>query len=154
MSKLLTGIASAADIPKLFKFWEGSKNASISTTAIGSSLRDYVSQNPFLCLVAEEDDNIVATVVYGIKQYRGFIHHSAVHPDYLGTGVLKRLIHEAFRALAQRSCSRCHIFIHDMASNPVTEEIIENIEWARAGGSQIFTHDLEYPLSDGDLTTS
>ena len=111
-----------------------------------------MSKNPFLCLVAEKEGRIIATVVYGIKQYRGFIHHIAVESQNIGTGVLKRLINEAFTALAHRSCSRCHIFVHDMAGNPVTKEIIETVEWARAGGSQIFTHDLEYPLSSDDLT--
>ncbi len=152
MPKLLTGIASPVDIPDIIEFWKSSKNASFSTAAAGTSLREYVSKNPFLCLVAEKEGRIVATVVYGIKQYRGFIHHIAVESECIGTGVLKRLINEAFRALAQRSCSRCHIFVHDMVSNPVTKEIIETVEWARAGGSQIFTHDLEYPLSSEDLT--
>ncbi|MBN1685385.1 MAG: GNAT family N-acetyltransferase [Spirochaetales bacterium] len=151
MSKFLTGIACPTDVPKIIEFWQRSRNASFSTAALDTSLRDYVSQNPFLCLVAEQDEKIVATVVYGIKQYRGFIHHIAVDPDFIGSGVLQRLINEAFRALAQRSCSRCHIFVHDMVHNPVTKEIIENIEWARAGGSQIFTHDLEYPLSTDEL---
>ena len=153
MPKLLTGIASPLDIPEILAFWENSKNASFSTAAAGDSLRDYVSKNPFLCLVAEQEGRIVATVVYGIKQYRGFLHHIAVEAQCMGTGVLKRLINEAFSALAQRSCSRCHIFVHDMAANPVTKEIIETVEWARAAGSQIFTHDLEYPLSSEDLTT-
>ena len=153
MSKLLTGIASPTDVPKIIEFWQRSKNASFSTAAIGTSLRDYVERNPFLCLVAEKDDKIIATVVYGVKQYRGFIHHIAIESEYIGTGILKRLINEAFNALSQRSCSRCHIFVHDMVHNPVTEEIIENIQWARAGGSQIFTHDLEYPISPEDLTT-
>ena len=151
MPKLLTGIASPVDIPNILEFWENSKKASFSSAAGGSALRDYVSKNPFLCLVAEKESRIIATVVYGIKQYRGFIHHIAVESQSIGTGVLNRLINEAFIALAQRSCSRCHIFVPDMAANPVTEEIIETVEWARAGGSQIFTHDLEYPLSSDDL---
>jgi len=151
MSKLLTGVASPADIPKIIEFWESSRNASFSEAAVGAALQKYISQNPFLCLVAEQDEKIIATVVYGIKRYRGFIHHIAVDPAYIGTGVLDTLIHEAFRALARRSCSRCHIFVHDMVNNPVTNEIMENIEWARAGGSQVFTHDLEYPLSTEDL---
>ena len=153
MAKLLTGVASPVDIPKIIEFWESSRNASFSAAAVGPALQKYISQNPFLCLVAEKEENIIATVVYGIKRYRGFIHHIAVEPDYLGTGVLNRLINEAFRALAQRSCSRCHIFVHDMVHNPVTKEIMEQIEWARAGGSQVFTHDLEYPLSKEDLIT-
>jgi ribosomal protein S18 acetylase RimI-like enzyme len=152
MPKLLTGIASPVDIPDILEFWKNSKNASFSTAATGTLLREYVSKNPFLCLVAEKEGRIVATVVYGIKRYRGFIHHIAVESGCIGTGVLKRLINEAFTALAKRSCSRCHIFVHDMAGNPVTREIIEIVEWARAGGSQIFTHDLEYPLSSEDLT--
>jgi hypothetical protein len=38
-----------------------------------------------------------------------------------------------------------------MASNDVTREILEELAWARAGGSQIFTHDLEYPLQENDV---
>lgn len=153
MSKMLTGIASPADVPKIIEFWKRSKNASFSTAALDTSLREYIADKPFLCLVAEKDDNIIATVVYGIKQYRGFIHHIAVEQDYIGTGVIKTLIDEAFGVLARRSCSRCHIFVHNMANNPVTKEIIDSVQWARAAGSQIYTHDLEYPLSDDDWTT-
>ncbi len=153
MAKLLTGVASPVDIPKIIEFWESSRNASFSAAAVGPTLQKYISRNPFLCLVAETEGKIIATVVYGIKRYRGFIHHIAVDPEYLGTGVLNRLMNEAFRALAQRSCSRCHIFVHDMTHNPVTREMIEEIDWARAGGSQVYTHDLEYPLSKDDLVT-
>jgi hypothetical protein len=151
MGKLLTGIASPIDIPDILEFWKSSRNASFSTAAAGMGIRDYVSQNPFMCLVAEREQKIVATVVYGVKQYRGFIHHIAVAEELLGTGVLKSLIKQAFTALAKRNCSRCHIFVHDMANNPVTAEIIEQVQWARAAGSQIYTHDLEYPLGHDEF---
>jgi len=149
--KLLTGIASPVDIPEILEFWKRSRNASFSTAAAGMPIRDYVSKNPFLCLVAEQEGRIIGTVVYGVKQYRGFIHHIAVDEKFIGTDVLKVLVGEAFTALAKRSCSRCHIFVHDMANNPVTKEVIDQVTWARAGGSQIYTHDLEYPLSSDDF---
>ena len=147
MPELLTGVASPVDIPKMLEFWEKSLSASFSAAAEGNSLRKYIERNPFLCLVAEKDDEIVATVVCGVKQDRGFIHHIAVEQTYIGSGILKRLITEAFSNLIQRSCKRCHIFVHDASSNPVTKEIIEDIEWARAEGSEVFFHDLEYPFT-------
>ncbi len=116
-------------------------------------LKDYVTKNPFMCLVAEQEGKICATVVYGIKEYRGFIHHIALDPALVGSGVIESLVNEAFQALRKRNCTRCHIFVHDMASNAVTKEIIDQIEWARAAGSQIYTHDLEYPLEHDDITT-
>ncbi|MBT3272690.1 MAG: GNAT family N-acetyltransferase [Spirochaetales bacterium] len=153
MPKLLTGIASPPDVPAILSFWQKSQNASFSTAAAGMGLKDYVSKNPFMCLVAEQSGKICATVVYGIKEHRGFIHHIALDPDYIGSGVLESLVDEAFSALRKRSCTRCHIFVHDMASNAVTKEIIEKIEWARAAGSQIYTHDLEYPLHTDEIST-
>lgn len=153
MPKLLTGIASPVDIPDIINFWNSSKQASLSSQASGSVLEDYISSNPFMCLVAEQDQRIIATVVYGIKSYRGFIHHIAVDPEYLNSGIVRKLTNQAFAALAQRSCSRCHIFVHDMASNPVTQEVVEEVKWAQAAGSQIFTHDLEFPLADSGLLT-
>jgi hypothetical protein len=148
MAKLLTGIASPVDIPDILAFWKTSKNASFSTAAAGMAIKDYITKNPFMCLVAEKEGRIVATVVYGVKQYRGFIHHIAVAEDLVDKEILKTLVGQAFTALVKRSCSRCHIFVHDMANNPVTKIIIEEIAWARAGGSQIYTHDLEYPLTN------
>ena len=151
MPKLITGIASPPDIPDILDFWKRSENASFSTAAAGMGLKDYVTKNPFMCLVAERGGKICATVVYGVKEYRGFIHHIAVESDIIGTGVVAKLVNQAFTALRKRSCTRCHVFVHDMASNAVTREIIEELSWARAGGSQIYTHDLEYPMEHNEL---
>ncbi|MBQ7848878.1 MAG: GNAT family N-acetyltransferase [Clostridia bacterium] len=59
----------------------------------------YLRRNPQTCFVAEEDGRIAGVILSGHDGRRGFIHHTAVHPDFRRQGVARRLVDCALAAL-------------------------------------------------------
>ena len=60
----------------------------------------YILRNPGTCFVAVEDDNVVGVIMSGHDGRRGYIYHTAVHPDYRGKGIGTMLVDAALAALA------------------------------------------------------
>jgi len=59
----------------------------------------YLARNPGTCFVAEEDGAIVGVILAGNDGRRGFIHHTAVHPDHRRRGIGAALADAAMAAL-------------------------------------------------------
>ena len=49
----------------------------------------FLLRNPDTCLVAEIDSIITGVILAGNDERRGYIYHTAVHPDYRRQGVGK-----------------------------------------------------------------
>jgi len=62
----------------------------------------YLRRNPDTCFVAEIDSRIAGVILSGHDGRRGYIHHTAVSPDYRRRGVGEQLVNAALDAL--RAC--------------------------------------------------
>ena len=61
----------------------------------------FLNRNPETCFVAETEQTIVGVMIAGNDGRRGYIYHTAVHPDYRHQGIATRLVDrvmEAFKA--------------------------------------------------------
>ena len=86
----------------------------------------YLKRNPETCFVALEGERIVGVILSGHDGRRGFIHHTAVHPDYRGKGIGTALVEEAMAAL-----ERCGI--HKAALVVFARNQTGNDFWERRG---------------------
>jgi len=59
----------------------------------------YLDRNPDTCFVAESGENIIGVILSGHDGRRGFIHHTAVSPEYRGQGIASALVDLAITAL-------------------------------------------------------
>lgn len=59
----------------------------------------FLAHNPETCCVAEEDGQIVGVILTGFDGRRGYIYHTAVHPDRQGCGIGAQLVHASMDAL-------------------------------------------------------
>ena len=62
-------------------------------------IRAFLRRNPDTCFVAETDGAIVGAIMAGNDGRRGYIYHTAVHPQYRRRGVATALAEAALDAL-------------------------------------------------------
>ena len=59
----------------------------------------FLKRNPATCFVATDADRIVGVIISGHDGRRGYIYHTAVHPDYRRRGIGHDLVTRALTAL-------------------------------------------------------
>lgn len=58
-------------------------------------IRKFLTRNPETCFVALDDNRrIIGVILAGNDGRRGYIYHTAVHPDYRKQGVAEGLVGE------------------------------------------------------------
>ena len=86
----------------------------------------YLKRNPETCFVAEENGKIIGVILSGHDGRRGFIHHTAVLPDYRKQGIASSLVNHAMNALEKQG-------IHKVALVVFEKNQIGNAFWEHIG---------------------
>ncbi len=73
----------------------------------------YLRRNPTTCFVAETEGRIAGVILSGHDGRRGFIHHTAVHPDYRRQGIARRLVDAALDALKQEGIHKVALVVFE-----------------------------------------
>lgn len=73
----------------------------------------YLRRNPSTCFVAEKNARIVGVILSGHDGRRGFIHHTAVHPDCRGQGIGHRLVEAALSTLKAEGIHKVALVVFD-----------------------------------------
>ncbi len=68
-------------------------------------------RDPDLFLVAEDEGQIVGTVIGGFDGRRGIIYHLAVVQSHQSHGLGKQLMEELERRLVAKGCLRCYLLV-------------------------------------------
>ncbi|MGM9977377.1 MAG: GNAT family N-acetyltransferase [Clostridium sp.] len=61
----------------------------------------FLQRNSDTCFVATETDIIVGVILVGSDGRRGYIYHTAVHPNYRKKGIAKKLVKKSLEALEE-----------------------------------------------------
>ena len=89
-----------ADYDAVFALWLNTPGMGLNTTDDSrEGIEKYLKRNPNSCFVAEVDGKIVGVIMAGHDGRRGFIHHTAVLPEYRNQGIAKQLVEHAIAAL-------------------------------------------------------
>lgn len=91
-----------------------------------AGIEKFLRRNPDTCFVAEENSAIVGVILAGNDGRRGYIHHTAVNPEYRGRGIGSALVEYALKALKQ--CGISKVALVAFARNE-----IGNAFWERMG---------------------
>jgi len=101
----------------------------------GVSIRDadsreaterYLSRNPHLNFLAEDEDRVIGCAMCGHDGRRGYLQHVIVEPAYRGQGIANTLISACLKELDRLGIHKTHIdvlVINDLA----------NAYWTRRG---------------------
>lgn len=114
------------DYPSVYDLW-------MSCTGMGlnnlddseEGIRKFLFRNPDTCYVAEED-NIVGVIMAGNDGRRGYIYHTAVHPDFRHKKIAAMLVEKATQALAELEIKKVALVVFDKNENG-------NLFWEKQG---------------------
>lgn len=88
------------DYDSVYNLWINTPGMGLNTTddsRIG--IEKYIRRNPETSFVAECNGNVIGVIMAGHDGRRGYIHHTAVLPDYRNRGIAKKLVCCAMSAL-------------------------------------------------------
>lgn len=86
----------------------------------------FLLRNPGTCFVAEENNTICGVLMAGHDGRRGYIYHTAVHPDFRRRGVGSALVSAALQALKDEGISKAALVVF-------TRNEAGNAFWERQG---------------------
>lgn len=88
------------DYDKVYELWMSCVGMGLNNLDDSrEGIEKFINRNPETCLVAEEGDKIIGVVLIGNDGRRGYIYHTAVHPDYRKKGIARQLVNEALTEL-------------------------------------------------------
>lgn len=71
----------------------------------------FLRRNPDTCFVAEESGQIVGVILAGNDGRRGYIYHTAVHPQYRRQGIATQLVEAALQALQRAGINKASLVV-------------------------------------------
>lgn len=96
-----------ADYDGLYALWLSCKGMGLNSVDDSrEGIARYLERNPRTSFVAVEDGGIVGCIMAGHDGRRGYIHHTAVHPDWRRHDIGHGLVEAALAALQEEGISK------------------------------------------------
>jgi ribosomal protein S18 acetylase RimI-like enzyme len=140
MSPITTREFVSADYDQAVKLWELVEGVEIAEGDSRSEVTSYLSRNPGLSRVAEENGTMAGAVLCGHDGRRGYIYHLAVAPTHHGKGIGKRLVQECVTRLREAGVTRALIFV--APDNPGGHAFWVRNGWEEVEGAILMGIDL------------
>jgi len=116
------------DLLQVQTLWRSmEKGVSLGPSDTPEEIKKKLLRDPDLFLVAEDDGDIVGTVLGGFDGRRGLIYHLAVSKSFRGKGIGSRLMNEVESRLRAKGCIRCYLLV--TIDNPEGMEFYKNLGW-------------------------
>ncbi len=102
------------DYEKVYALWLSCKGMGLNDIDDSKEgIERYLRRNPDTCFVTEENDEIIGVILSGNDGRRGFIHHTAVHPDYRKRGIGESLVERAMKALENCGITKAALVVFE-----------------------------------------
>jgi len=116
------------DLLQVQTLWRSmEKGVSLGPSDTSEEIKKKLLRDPDLFLVAEDDGDIVGTVLGGYDGRRGLIYHLAVSKSFRGKGIGSSLMNEVESRLRAKGCIRCYLLV--TTDNPEGMEFYKNLGW-------------------------
>ncbi|MDE6201004.1 MAG: GNAT family N-acetyltransferase [Clostridiales bacterium] len=90
-----------------------------------NGIEKFLERNPKTCFVALIDGIIVGVIMVGTDGRRGYIYHTAVHPNYRKQGIAKALVNTALSAVESLGINKVAMVVFER--NKAGNEFWENM---------------------------
>ena len=124
------------DYDAVYALWLGTPGMGLNTVDDSrEGIEKYLRRNPSTCFVAECDGKLIGVIMAGHDGRRGFIHHTAVLPEYRHRGIARALVECAMDALDKEGIQKAALVVF-------MKNEIGNGFWEKMGFTQ--REDLAY----------
>ena len=127
----------ADDYDALTQLWRGCAGLSIRDADSRDGIGRYLERNPGLSFVAEQDEQLVGSIMAGHDGKRGYIQHLAVAQALRRRGIASRLIGHSLDALKRVGIEKSHV--HVLQSNADGLEYWTRMGWIRRSEIVMFS---------------
>jgi len=125
------------DYSNLLNLWNRiEKGMNVGRSDTPDENKKKLQRDPDLFLIAEQDGDIIGSVIGAFDGRRGMIYHLAVRQDYRGQGVGAALLSEVEKRLQAKGCLKCLLLV--FADNT------EAVQFYRTHGWREQTEDIVF----------
>ena len=119
-------VMSMEDYDGVYDLWIHTPGMGLNATDDSrEGIAKYLRRNPTSSFVAHDNGKIVGVIMAGHDGRRGYIHHTAVMPEYRNQGIAKKLVDHAMSALENEGINK--VALVAFAKNEVGNGFWENI---------------------------
>ena len=119
-------VMSMEDYDGVYDLWINTPGMGLNATDDSrEGIAKYLRRNPTSSFVAHDNGKIVGVIMAGHDGRRGYIHHTAVMPEYRNQGIAKKLVDHAMSALENEGINK--VALVAFAKNEVGNGFWENI---------------------------
>ncbi|MBQ8638995.1 MAG: GNAT family N-acetyltransferase [Lachnospiraceae bacterium] len=100
------------DYENLYRLWMACKGMGLNDLDDSrEGITRFLKRNPDTCFVAAEKETVIGAIMAGHDGRRGFIYHTAVHPDCRKQGIGTKLTEAALQALKECGISKVALVV-------------------------------------------
>ncbi len=129
-----------ADHEQAMGLWNRCKGIGLSAADSSCAIRQFLERNPQTCFVAEEDGQVIGTVLGGSDGRRGYLYHLAVDPQQRQRGIGKQLVDACMDAMKEIGIQKCHLMVID--SNLSGQAFWKHNGWQRRQDIVLMSKDV------------
>lgn len=105
-------LMTADDYNDVYALWLSCKGMGLNDLDDSEEgIRKFLERNPDTCFLAEEEGKIVGVIMAGNDGRRGYIYHTAVHPDHRRKGIGRKLVELAIDALENEGINKVALVV-------------------------------------------
>lgn len=107
-----------SDYETVYSLWLSCKGMGLNDlddSRIG--IEKFLKRNPETCFVAEINDKLIGVIMAGNDGRRGYIYHTAVHPDFRNQGIARTLVETVMKALKECGISKVALVVFERNQN-------------------------------------
>jgi len=130
------------DFPQVENLWESiEKGVHTGRSDTPDEIQKKLTRDPDLFLIAEENAQIIGSVIGGYDGRRGLVYHLAVRASFRGCGIGSRLMEELESRLRAKGCLRCYLLV--TTDNEEGMRYYEKHGWVRMDSVVPYGKDFE-----------
>ena len=100
------------DYDEVYAMWRITSKRALSPSDTRENIERYLRRNPEMSQVAVCEGKIVGTVLAGHDGRTGFIHHTAVHPDFRRKHIGKAMVEKALEKISADGINKTRIYCY------------------------------------------
>ena len=124
---MITREMTLADYEAMYALWLACAGVGLGASDSREQIGLFLARNVGTSFVAEANGRLIGTILGGHDGRRGYVHHTAVHPDFRHRGIGQQLVDACLAALQAQGILKCHLFVRQ--TNEAAQAFWRSVGW-------------------------